>query len=898
MRKFSVILAVTMMILSGFAGITVSEEKSSKTGSVMLVMKNPLLTVAINRDRGGILYSFIPANTTREEVYISSDNKGGMCEHLLAGSSQNREISFSPHRMEFLEKTPEKVVVSFAYRMTSGELKDVEFQKIYTMTGDSAALGVEWKIINHTDRRLGLSPWIRNIVTAYDQLRVTSGQAPLDSDSSVMLQCGAFRKVASAADGFFEPARNWFSRVPKVPEEGKNIVNFIFDYNEVFQFYTVHFKHMHTMELLFRFIDLAPQSSWSGKFVITSGGSLPDVRFASKDVAADLIRSNGKLQLSLTSPRNIDMAEIRLLDSSGKVIGTGKTAIPALKVTRMEFPESAGDIFELQVIHQGKDLMIDRTYCSKNAKMDSSLTSFHAPRRPENFGKTVLTPWKKDIPPFEAPAPVKREVKLVKSDLGSLQVWAENSLERVMESDFPATDTAVSDYAYELAGARAERESFQIILRNTGDEPLKDISIELSGATLPGLKMKWNVLEYITTDRPSLGMNVIGRWPEVLAPERLFSIAPGQTRCVWVEFRIPRSAVSGNYTALAEVKQQGRVVAKMPVKIKVFDFELPQVPNLRSDVGRFYGNYLKMAQRYGFKGTQKELLEMLNLSILDHRMSPRGLVAPRNDLKAYEADLIRHIKLGANVFAFPTEQNCDLKTRKALEAIHARHNVVHLSYTYAFDEIHSEQIPTVNKWCKNWKKEHKIPILVVYYGGPVEPLYGSIDIWCRAHLKEDVQLLADRKGTDEIWHTNTRLYAMETPWVMERADIWKAFSVGMTGRLLWSVASWTNSPYIQTFRSGCNLHGVLYYPAPEGLREGVRLKVVADAVDDFDYLCILREEVAKAVKAGRSPELTAEAEALLQDQFFLDPALTGNFFRQKRNRVGELIEKIRNGSER
>ena len=446
---------------------------------------------------------------------------------------------------------------------------------------------------------------------------------------------------------------------------------------------------------------------------------------------------------------------------------------------------------------------------------------------------------------------------------------------------------------YTLCGAKGERESFQIALRNTGKEIQKDISVVLKSNSLENLKMQWNVLEYITTDRPSLGKNIIGRWPEVLAPERTFELLPGQTRSVWVEFKIPRSAAAGTYSAIAEIRQQDKLIGFIPVNIRVFDFELPATPHLRTDAGRFYGNYHKMAQRYGFKGTKKELLNQLNESILEHRMSPRGLVATRYNLKEYEADLIRHIKAGANVFAFPTDRNSNLKTRKKLEEIHARCGVTHLSYTYAFDEIHSEQIEKVNQWCAKWKKEHKIPILVVYYGGPVKPLYGSIDIWCRAHLKDDAELIADRHGKDEIWHTNTSLFALESPWASGRTDMWKAFSVGMTGRLLWSVASWTNSPYIQVFRSGKNLHGVLYYPAPEGIRPGVRLKVLADAVDDFDYLCILRDEAAKAKAAGKNPELIAEAETLLKDKFFADPGLSGEKYVQKRNQAGILIEKFR-----
>ncbi|MBR7131201.1 MAG: hypothetical protein IKC82_04350, partial [Lentisphaeria bacterium] len=197
MRK---VFSLTLAVLFGvqvMAGVSVSRYKSSKSGHEMLEMKNSLLKVVINCDRGGILQSFIPVNSRHEEVYISADNKGGMCEHILAGSKYNREISFSPYKTDIVKNTPDEVVVSCSYRMKSGELEGLEFRKIYTMDSGSAVLQVDWQIINHSAKHHGVSPWIRNIVTGYDQDAITAGKAPLDSDSSLMLTCGAFRKVAS-----------------------------------------------------------------------------------------------------------------------------------------------------------------------------------------------------------------------------------------------------------------------------------------------------------------------------------------------------------------------------------------------------------------------------------------------------------------------------------------------------------------------------------------------------------------------------------------------------------------------------------------------------------------------------------------------------------------------------
>ena len=418
--------------------------------------------------------------------------------------------------------------------------------------------------------------------------------------------------------------------------------------------------------------------------------------------------------------------------------------------------------------------------------------------------------------------------------------------------------------------------------------------MELSIEGIPAENFRWNVLEYITTTQPSLGRKIVGRWPEVLDPARSFAVKPGQTRTVWIEVLVPRTAKAGSYSGKVRLLCGKRTAAELPVKLRVFDFELPKTPNLRLEAGRFFGNYTAMAKRYGFKGTRQDLIEQMADLLLTHRMSPRGLTAPANgDLKKYEAALVRHIQGGANTFFIPSLSVISKKRRDQLEKINDKYGVTKLSYVYAFDEIHADQIPNVRKWCETWHKESKIPILVVFYGGPVQPLYGSIDIWCRANWKENEQLFADRLGKDEIWITNTPLYPLENERVVGRAQIWRSFSEGMNGCLLWSVASWTSSPYVQPFRSGTNLTGVLFYPSPEGLRPGIRFKIMSDASEDFDYLCILREEVRKAKTAGRSAGLVKEAETILSDKFYLGKTISAPDYQVRRNRVGELIEKLK-----
>ena len=221
MMKNFILCCAALMSLCSTAAVTLQQKKCPGNGNTLLEIKNPLLSVTIEPAYGGRIRSFIPAATNHEEVYLSTDLKGGFCEQLITGSRYNRELGTAANQYKIVKNTPQEVIVQCSYTITAGDLKGMVFRRTYSVKDAVAALGVEWTITNKSGKTQGLSPWMRNITTGYDQNNIIIEKAPLDSDSSIMLKCGAFRKTASGADTFLEPARNWFSRVPKAPAKDK-----------------------------------------------------------------------------------------------------------------------------------------------------------------------------------------------------------------------------------------------------------------------------------------------------------------------------------------------------------------------------------------------------------------------------------------------------------------------------------------------------------------------------------------------------------------------------------------------------------------------------------------------------------------------------------------------------
>src|SRR5512144_1754479 len=101
--------------------------------------------------------------------------------------------------------------------------------------------------------------------------------------------------------------------------------------------------------------------------------------------------------------------------------------------------------------------------------------------------------------------------------------------------------------------------------------------------------------DLIDVSQPSSLDGAAGRWPDALVPDVddvvgekrnafPFDVADGESRAVWVEYRVPADARSGVYHGGVKVKSaEGETV--VPVKLAVWDFALPSTASLRTHFG-------------------------------------------------------------------------------------------------------------------------------------------------------------------------------------------------------------------------------------------------------------------------------------------------------------------------
>ena len=74
-------------------------------------------------------------------------------------------------------------------------------------------------------------------------------------------------------------------------------------------------------------------------------------------------------------------------------------------------------------------------------------------------------------------------------------------------------------------------------------------------------------------------------YPEIAVPLELqspFTITAGDNQSIWGDIYIPKSAPAGIYTGTVEIKENGSVTRQVPIRLKVRDFSLPDLPSART----------------------------------------------------------------------------------------------------------------------------------------------------------------------------------------------------------------------------------------------------------------------------------------------------------------------------
>ncbi len=484
-------------------------------------------------------------------------------------------------------------------------------------------------------------------------------------------------------------------------------------------------------------------------------------------------------------------------------------------------------------------------------------------------------------PDFDFTA-LNRLVKMPSESAGRVapEVWTEISMKKV----FPSTaipSQAVP--AVRLETARGEGESAQLVVRPEKDTEMRGLTVSdlTSGsAVIPSSAWRTYLLEY--QDRPNALSLYTGcsRVPDKLS--RLSEMLPvrlkaGENQPVWLTVRIPRGIPAGLYRGTVTLTLSD-AVRKIPVEVKVWNFELPEKSPYRA-FGLLWNSpqshrkeLLELLSEYRFAATtnsggQKELRQYFDgqeLRLPDNFSTAQDAVR-KNHMNAV---VVPYLFLGAwdwkpgkkvqflsldpetpefekKLSAFLSSAQRQLKEKGILEE----------SFAYMWDEVTAPHYPLMKKTTEMIRRD--APGLKTMCVGAPDPevirwndiiCVGSVGTWWGPDAEK---IIAEAKQSGkEFWiYLNGETFVPDYPALTTRLTPWRSRIRGISGYLQWSMDySWKSS-----FASQGQVW--LLYPTSGTPVASVRLEFFRDGIEDYMYLEMLSPEDRKRL----APEIESVA---------------------------------------
>src|SRR5512132_1509953 len=176
----------------------------------------------------------------------------------------------------------------------------------------------------------------------------------------------------------------------------------------------------------------------------------------------------------------------------------------------------------------------------------------------------------------------------------ALVLWPRPATVKVRPTDPPP---ASPNPTAAVKGARGEGVAVQVVL--TSDGPLTGLTPILTsfagpqGMTLPATQVRLYRVDFVQVTTPSDAAGAAGEWPDPLRPigrdqfynedrnGAPFNLVAGRNQPVWIDIRIPRTVLPGDYSASFQLLDAaGTAVASLPVRLTVWAFELPPTSSL------------------------------------------------------------------------------------------------------------------------------------------------------------------------------------------------------------------------------------------------------------------------------------------------------------------------------
>ncbi len=476
---------------------------------------------------------------------------------------------------------------------------------------------------------------------------------------------------------------------------------------------------------------------------------------------------------------------------------------------------------------------------------------------------------------------------LVKND--GFALWSDLVQNRIFRDEAAPEEKA--DHI-SLFTAKDEAESFQLALKPA--RALR-VSMRLTAPVDPDgrrLDMSWNAIGYIPANRTGAAVNdltMIGDMPDILLPEKEIDCVPGKVQPFLVRVRTPADAKPGDYLGAVEVVSGKDVIAKVPVKVRVWNFSLAN-PALTAALD-FWPPW-KTHPRDAWKPMTGKLEKI----VVENRGGARWVESPR---PAWDADgnlrkvdytefdqsmekaetlykhrifICRAFMLGyghvprKNLFGSETEILSPLWKKKILSfAGDFRRHLIEKKWNGRvvmdlFDEPYEKYIPMINgtvALLRTVAPEWRFTVA----GAFMEDMNGSIGLWnmpMEYYVSQEV-IRKIRAAGNEVSVYNPPGYACSNALTAVRGAYSWLWTHDIRYIYQWVVNDWNDW---QGLNTDPEQHASWIMPGVVEPRSTLRMEATREGIEDYEYFNLLHSE-SRRLKT-KAPELSARAEKLLK----------------------------------
>lgn len=450
--------------------------------------------------------------------------------------------------------------------------------------------------------------------------------------------------------------------------------------------------------------------------------------------------------------------------------------------------------------------------------------------------------------------------------LADYALWVAPSAMKVLKDAAPPTK---GKPRAELTAARAEWESFHLVLR-ANDSPVHQLHICMSD--LRHINGTWHIPSaciaiqrevYVPLPLPEKTV----LYPDGMAPNQPFDLAAHDVQPVFITVKVPRQCPAGRYTGMVTVTADGCPTRTVPVTLQVLGFTLPVTPSCTTAFG-ISKSGLAHYYRNASETERKQLYKQYYDFLLDYKISAYDL--PYDVMSPEAKPYLEDPRMTSYVIPYSDD---DTTLRKLVDYL-IEHDYFRKGFFYPVDEPFSRE--SYDKLLAAAERlrtiEPRYRLGVPYGRGPefddenrktiYDWMTGKITDWIIVadYLDKDPAnrpMLQRRKQAGDaawlyvVWSPGMPYnnLLVDMPGSAHRLLLWQQRREHMSGLLYWCTTYWgmVDDPWkcIQTVQDLSMTtfgDGSLLYPGETvgttGPRSSLRLELLRDGIEDFDYFTI------------------------------------------------------------